>query len=114
MNDKREKMLTMRVTEEAHRQLLDRCDGKQLAAWMRQPCLGETPARSGRLPTLAPALLRQVAGMGNNQNQSASRITTQEWTGTDRDLVGAALLAIEQDLAQLRLTARLNGGNDDR
>lgn len=114
MNDKREKMLTMRVTEEEHRQLLERCDGKQLAAWMRQTCLGEKPARSGRLPTLAPALLRQLAGMGNNLNQIARRINTHEWTGIDRVLVVAALMAIEKELAQLRLTARQNGGLDDR
>ncbi|MFO5795653.1 hypothetical protein ACLBPX_32955, partial [Klebsiella pneumoniae] len=34
--DKRNKMLTMWVTEDEHRRLLGRCDGKQLAAWMPQ------------------------------------------------------------------------------
>ncbi|MFT2718315.1 plasmid mobilization relaxosome protein MobC, partial [Enterobacter sp. 04-C-06-SI-ECC] len=29
-------MLTMWVTEDEHRRLLERCEGKQLAAWMRQ------------------------------------------------------------------------------
>ncbi|OOV71173.1 mobilization protein, partial [Enterobacter kobei] len=29
-------MLTMWVTEDEYRRLLERCDGKQLAAWMRQ------------------------------------------------------------------------------
>ncbi|HCH8437013.1 MobC family plasmid mobilization relaxosome protein, partial [Citrobacter freundii] len=28
-------MLTMWVTEDEHRRLLERCDGRQLAAWMR-------------------------------------------------------------------------------
>ncbi|MCQ1804729.1 plasmid mobilization relaxosome protein MobC, partial [Escherichia coli] len=28
-------MLTMWVTEDEHRRLLERCDGKQLAAWRR-------------------------------------------------------------------------------
>ncbi len=47
--DKRSKMLTMWVTEDEHRRLLERCDGKQLAAWMRQTCLDEKPARAGKL-----------------------------------------------------------------
>ncbi|MBJ3362829.1 plasmid mobilization relaxosome protein MobC, partial [Salmonella enterica subsp. enterica serovar Agona] len=29
-------MLTMWVTQDEHQHLLERCDGKQLAAWMRQ------------------------------------------------------------------------------
>ena len=53
MAEKRTKMLTLWVTEDEHRRLLERCDGKQLAAWMRQTCLDERPARSGKLPTLA-------------------------------------------------------------
>ena len=83
-------MLTMWVTDDEHRRLLERCQGKQLAAWMRQVCLDERPARIGRLPTLSPALLRQLAGMGNNLNQIArwvnagqgsySRITCKGWT----------------------------------
>ncbi|EHL1837019.1 plasmid mobilization relaxosome protein MobC, partial [Salmonella enterica subsp. enterica serovar Kentucky] len=55
-------MLTMWVTEDEHRRLLERCNGKQLAAWMRQTCLDEKPARAGKLPSLSPALLRQLAG----------------------------------------------------
>ncbi|MDF8893237.1 plasmid mobilization relaxosome protein MobC, partial [Escherichia coli] len=55
-------MLTMWVTEDEHRRLLERCDGKQLAAWMRQTCLAEKPARAGKLPSISPALLRQLAG----------------------------------------------------
>lgn len=60
MSEKRTKMLTLWVTEDEHRRLLERCDGKQLAAWMRQTCLDEKPARAGKLPTLAPALLRHA------------------------------------------------------
>ena len=75
MSEKRNKMLTMWVTEDEHRRLLERCDGRQLAAWMRQTCLDEKPARSGKLPSISPALLRQLAGMGNNLNQIAFRFT---------------------------------------
>ncbi|EHY2537520.1 mobilization protein, partial [Shigella flexneri] len=45
--------------------LLERCEGKQLAVWMRRVCLGEPVARSGKLPTLAPPLLRQLAAIGD-------------------------------------------------
>ncbi len=42
--DKRSKMLTMWVTEDEHRRLLERCDGKQLAAWM----WADVPGREAR------------------------------------------------------------------
>ena len=73
-------MLTMWVTEGEHRRLLERCDGRPLAAWMRQTCLDEKPARTGKLPSLSPALLRQLAGMGNNLNQfvKAAKFTRLE------------------------------------
>ncbi|EHX1679989.1 mobilization protein [Shigella flexneri] len=55
----------MRVTDDEHVRLLERCEGKQLAVWMRRVCLGEPVARSGKLPTLAPPLLRQLAAIGD-------------------------------------------------
>ncbi|EJH8983389.1 plasmid mobilization relaxosome protein MobC, partial [Escherichia coli] len=44
---KRERMLTIRVTDDEHARLLERCEGKQLAVWMRRVCLGGPGARSG-------------------------------------------------------------------
>ncbi|WP_250217026.1 plasmid mobilization relaxosome protein MobC, partial [Escherichia coli] len=44
------------------------------AVWMRRVCLGEPVARSGRLPTLAPPLLRQLAANGNNLNHTAPKV----------------------------------------
>ncbi len=38
---KRERMLTIRVTDDEHARLLERCEGKQLAVWMRRACMGE-------------------------------------------------------------------------
>lgn len=102
MTEKRTKMLTMWVTNDEHRRLLDRCDGKQLAAWMRQTCLDERPSRRGKLPTLAPALLRQLAGLGNNLNQIARRINGGQWSGLDRVQAIAALMAIDAGLERLR------------
>jgi hypothetical protein len=40
---------------------------------MRQTCLDEA-ARAGKLPSISPALLRQLAGMGNNLNQIARQV----------------------------------------
>ncbi|WP_198529367.1 MobC family plasmid mobilization relaxosome protein, partial [Enterobacter hormaechei] len=95
-------MLTMWVTEDEHRRLLERCDGRQLAAWMRQTCLDEKPARSGKLPSISPALLRQLAGMGNNLNQIARRVNAGGGTGHDRVQIVAALMAIDAGLERLR------------
>ncbi|EFM7549710.1 mobilization protein [Escherichia coli] len=78
-------MLTIRVTDDEHARLLERCEGKQLAVWMRRVCLGEPVARSGKLPTLAPPLLRQLA----------------------------ALMAIGDELRRLRLAVREQGTRDD-
>ena len=97
--DKRSKMLTMWVTEDEHRRLLERCDGKQLAAWMRQTCLDEKPARAGKLPSISPALLRQLAGMGNNLNQIARALNEY---GTPYNALSVEVRAAISDLAALK------------
>ncbi len=114
MAEKRNKMLTMWVTADEHRQLLERCEGKQLATWMRAVCLGERPARTRKLPTLSPVLLRHLAGIGNNLNQIARRVNSGQWSSHDRVHVVAALMAIEEELSQLRQTVREQGRHCDR
>ena len=114
MADKRSKMLTMWVTEDEHRRLLERCEGKQLAAWMRQTCLAEKPARAGKLPSISPALLRQLAGMGNNLNQIARQVNGGGGSGHDRVQVVAALMAIDAGLERLRHAVLEKGADDDR
>ncbi|MQH99079.1 MobC family plasmid mobilization relaxosome protein, partial [Escherichia coli] len=85
MAEKRNKLLTMWVTEDEHRRLLERREGKQLAAWMRQICLDEKPSRAGISgASISPALLRQLAGMGNNLNQIARQVNAGGGTGHDR------------------------------
>jgi hypothetical protein len=110
--EKRNKMLTMWVTEDEHLRLLARCDGKQLAAWMRQTCLDEKPARIGKLPSVSPALLRQLAGMGNNLNQIARKVNAS--TGHDRVQIVAALMAIDAGLERLRHAVLEKEPDDDR
>ena len=92
-------MLTMWVTEDEHRRLLERCDGKQLAAWMRQTCLDEKPTRAGRLPSISPALLRQLAGMGNNLNQIARYLNEY---GAPYNALSSEVRAAVSDLAALK------------
>lgn len=111
---KRERMLTIRVTDDEHARLLERCEGKQLAVWMRRVCLGEPVARSGKLPTLAPPLLRQLAAIGNNLNQTARKVNSGLWSSGDRVQVVAALMAIGDELRRLRLAVREQGARDDR
>lgn len=106
-------MLTMWVTEDEHRRLLERCGGKQLAAWMRQTCLDEKPARSNKLPSLSPALLRQLAGMGNNLNQIARKVNAGGNSGVDRVQMVAALMAIDAAMERLRHAVLEKGTGDD-
>ncbi|MCP6484568.1 MobC family plasmid mobilization relaxosome protein, partial [Klebsiella pneumoniae] len=70
--------------------------------WMRETCLDTRPARSLRLPSIGPVLLRQLAGMGNNLNQIARKINGGQWSGADRVQVVAALMAIDAELERLR------------
>ena len=58
---KRERMLTIRVTDDEHARLLERCEGKQLAVWMRRVCLGE------------PVAFREAADTGTAVTASAGR-----------------------------------------
>ncbi len=108
---KRERMLTIRVTDDEHARLLERCEGKQLAVWMRRVCLG------GRLPSgklhTAPPLLRQLAAIGNNLNQTARKVNSGQWSSGDRVQVVAALMAIGDELRRLRLAVREQGARDD-
>ncbi|MBW5329156.1 plasmid mobilization relaxosome protein MobC, partial [Escherichia coli] len=66
-------MLTIRVTDDEHARLLERCEGKQLAVWMRRVCLGGPGARSRKLPTLAPPLLLPLGAIGKKLKPTARK-----------------------------------------
>ena len=76
--------------------------------------LDEKPARAGKLPSISPALLRQLAGMGNNLNQIARQVNAGGGTGHDRVQVIAALMAIDAGLERLRHAVLEKGADDDR
>ena len=110
---KRERMLTIRVTDDEHARFWERCEGNRLGVWMGRACLGDRVPRSGRLPTLAPPLLRQLAAIGNNLNQTARKVNSGQWSSGDRVQVVAALMAIGDELRRLRLAVREQGARDD-
>ena len=102
---KRDKVIKVRCTLEEYDALRSRCPKARLAEWMREHCL--TPDGKRRQarhvpPSVDPALLRQLTGIGNNLNQIARRINSGQWSGLDRVHVISALSAIERELAALK------------
>ncbi|WP_254498723.1 MobC family plasmid mobilization relaxosome protein, partial [Salmonella enterica] len=71
------------------------------AGWMRRVCLGEPVVRSGKLPTMAPPLLRQLAAIGNNLNHTARKVNSGQWSSCDRVQLVASMMAIEGELRSL-------------
>lgn len=72
--EKRTKEIKIRLTDQEHEQLLDRCENTYLAEWLRELGLGRCATKRKKTPEVDPALLRQVAGIGNNLNQIARRL----------------------------------------
>ncbi len=106
---KRERMLTIRVTDDEHARLLERFVGKQVAVWMRRVKLGGPVARCGKRPTLAPAIQLPLAAIGNSLNHPARQVNSGQWSSGDRVQVVAALMAIGDELRRPRLAVREHG-----
>ena len=72
MEEKREKIIKIRVSAEEFETLKFNSTKAELAAWMRDTCLN--PGQTDFVRDLAqpspvdPALLRALAGIGNNLN----------------------------------------------
>lgn len=100
---KRQKEIKIRLTDEEHQALLDRCTKASLASWMRETCLSEKRTKQSKVIEVDPQLLRQLAGIGNNLNQIARIINQQSKTDSaiDRVAVIAALAGIERELQRL-------------
>lgn len=100
--EKRTKEIKIRLTETEHQRLLDRCDRTHLAEWLRQLGLGEHISRKRRVPEVAPELLRQVSGIGNNLNQIARRLNqTDSLTPTERASLFVVLTSLDRQLGDL-------------
>jgi hypothetical protein len=83
----------------------------------RRGCGRPAWTKSRRVPEsslISPALLRQLAGMGNNLNQIARRVNAGGGTGHDRVQIVAALMAIDAGLERLRHAVLEKGTDDDR
>ena len=106
MNTKRTRSIRIRVTEEEHEQLRRRKQQPRLAAWMREHCLAADVATVHRIPRIDPSLHRQLAGIGNNINQIARRVNSSDWATLDKVKVLTHLVAIERELARLKINAR--------
>ncbi|MCR4231862.1 MobC family plasmid mobilization relaxosome protein, partial [Escherichia coli] len=90
------------------------CEGKQLASCLPQTCLDDQPPRPFQLPSISPALPRQLAVMGNNLNQIARQVNAGGGSGHDRVQIVAALMAIDAGLERLRHAVLEKGADDDR
>lgn len=100
--EKRTKEIKIRLTETEHQRLLERCDRTHLAEWLRQLGLGEHTSRKRRIPDVAPELLRQVSGIGNNLNQIARRLNQSDsLTPSDRVLLLSILNSLDHQLGEL-------------
>ena len=100
---KRQKEIKIRLTDEEHQALLDRCTKGSLASWMRESCLNEKRTKQSKVIEVDPKLLRQLAGIGNNLNQIA-RLVNQESkanSAIDRIAIITALSGIERELQRL-------------
>lgn len=101
----REKVIKVRVTDEEYVALKQRSAKPRLAEWMRETCLdtsGQRKSRSQPRSSADPALLRQLAGIGNNLNQIARRVNSGQWGPLERVHVMTALAAVERQLAALK------------
>jgi len=100
--DKRTKEIKIRLTDSEHQRLLDRCDRTYLAEWLRQLGLGEHTSRNRRLPDVAPELLRQVSGVGNNLNQIARRLNQLDGLSPQQSVSLLAVLnSLDRQLSEL-------------
>ncbi|WP_206672929.1 MobC family plasmid mobilization relaxosome protein, partial [Parasutterella excrementihominis] len=100
--EKRTKEIKIRMTETEHQRLLERCDRLHLAEWLRQLGLGEQTSRKRLVPEVAPELLRQVSGMGNNLNQIARRLNQSDFlTPSERVSLLSILNSLDRQLGEL-------------
>lgn len=100
---KRNKEIKIRLTEEEHQALLNRCTKASLATWMRETCLGEKRTKQSKVIKVDPKLLRQLAGIGNNLNQIARLVNqhSKQDSALDRIAIITALSSIERELQRL-------------
>jgi len=98
----REREIKIRVSDDEYDDLQRRNSKARLAEWMRDVCLAQHEVKRFNVAPCDPALLRQLAGIGNNLNQIARATNSDDWKAVDRIQVVSALRAIEQELKNLK------------
>lgn len=98
-SSKREKKISIRVSDAEKSALLVRCGGSELAVWMRETCLDQKPKRPPKYPTIDPQLLRQLSGIGNNINQVARHLNSKDFNPVDKVKVISILQSMAENIA---------------
>lgn len=104
MSEKRTVSIKVRMTPSEHEQLKELSTRAELARWIREFCLsnGERKKSVSPIPKVAPELLYQIAGIGNNINQMARRINSKkEFTAVEKVHVISALSLIDSQLSEI-------------
>lgn len=99
---KRTKSFKIRVTEDEHADLLERCGTQPLASWLRNLGLDQE-IKQTRIPypKIDPKALRVLSGIGNNINQIA-RIVNLKRQNIDKMWLLTALEGVNKEIKQLR------------
>ena len=105
--EKRTKIIKIRATADEYESLLKRCDRPELASWMRDVCLAQHELKRSKVPTVDPALLRQIAAIGNNVNQIARVVNTAKHDPIAVINAIAQLSSIESTLNAILSTQRV-------
>ncbi|MGI0120456.1 MobC family plasmid mobilization relaxosome protein [Zooshikella sp. RANM57] len=109
MADKRRNLIKILATDTEYEALKARSTRPQLARWMRETCLEEKTAVKARKRAVDPALLRQLAGLGNNLNQIARKVNA-----SGLDALHSVQLLSELQSISVSLVALQECHSDDR
>ena len=99
---KREKVIKIRVTEEEYTALKKSSTKPRLAEWMRESCLGISPKKQRKTPTINPELLRQLSSIGNNLNQIARQINASKAGVINHIYLLSVLTAIQGEIQEIK------------
>jgi hypothetical protein len=102
VSEKRTNVLKIRVSNKELELLLMRNQRPQLARWMREHCLDSVVPNIAKVPSVDPALLRQVSSIGNNLNQIARVANSSDWGGLNVINLLSILASIQTEIGKLK------------